>query len=152
MPPISRSPSEKEMLFRLASIKLLRENKKTALTLSALTFAFAHVNLFQIPFALMAGLVCGALYIVTGSIIPSVVLHFLNNTVSLLSMYGFGDLKIIIILSVLSLVSLIFIFIRRRTFVNMIKESFSKEKAVFTYHPLIFIITSLILAVSMLFE
>lgn len=140
-----------ELLFRLASIKLLHDNKKTALLLSAVMFAFAHANLFQIPFALIAGFACGSLYIVTGSILPSVLLHFLNNTVSLLSIYGFGDLKIILIISALSFVSLIFIWIYRRTFVNMIKESFDSKKIELSYHPLIFIITSLILAISTFF-
>lgn len=140
-----------ELLFRLAPIKLLRGNKKTALILSAVMFAFAHANLFQIPFALVAGFACGTLYVVTGSILPSILLHFINNTVSLLSMYGFGDLKIILTLSVLSFVSLIFIWIYRRTFVNMIKESFDSKKIELSYHPLIFIITSLILAISTFF-
>ena len=140
-----------ELLFRLAPIKLLRGNKKTALILSAVMFAFAHANLFQIPFALVAGFACGTLYVVTGSILPSILLHFINNTVSLLSMYGFGDLKIILTLSVLSLASVIFIFVYRRTFIKMIKDSFGNEKFESSYHPLIFIITSLILAISTFF-
>lgn len=140
-----------ELLFRLAPIKLLRGNKKTALILSAVMFAFAHANLFQIPFALVAGFACGTLYVVTGSILPSILLHFINNTVSLLSMYGFGDLKIILTLSVLSLASVIFIFVYRRTFIKMIKDSFDNEKFESSYHPLIFIITSLILAISTFF-
>ena len=140
-----------ELLFRFSTIKLLGENKKTALLLSSLMFAFAHANLFQIPYALAAGFICGALYLVTGSILPSIILHFINNTVSLLSMYGYGDTNIIITLCALTLISLVFLIIYRRFFINAIKSCFDKKKMEISYHPIVFIITSLVLAISMLF-
>lgn len=140
-----------ELLFRFAPIKLLRENRKTALLLSSVMFAFAHANLFQIPYALIAGFILSALYIVTGSILPSIILHFINNTVSLLSIYGLGDKLILIILSSLSLVSLVFAIIGRKRLIDAFKEQFSGEKLTLSYHPLFFIVTSLVLAISSLF-
>lgn len=55
---------------------------KNALIISSLLFALMHSNFIQIPFALLMGLVLGYLTLVTGSILPAVLLHFINNFAS----------------------------------------------------------------------
>ena len=141
-----------ELLFRFVPIKLLSENKKVAFVISSVMFAFAHANLFQIPYALIAGAIFSWLYISTGSIIPSIILHFLNNTVSLISIYGCKPWIILVTLGVFSLASAIFLFMKRETYKEKTKEIFDCEKASVSYYPLFFIGTSLILAISMFFD
>ena len=141
-----------ELLFRFAPIALLSDNKKTALILSSVMFAFAHVSLFQIPYAILAGFILCALYLATGSILPSMVLHFINNAISLISIYGIiSDGLIILILASLSLISAAFIFAYRRSIAASLKQTLSGKKLELSYHPLFFIITSLVLAISSLF-
>ena len=72
-----------EMLFRLLPIALLLPySKRGAVIFSSLFFAFMHFNLFQIPYAFVAGAVLAVLYISSGSIIPSFILHLVNNIFS----------------------------------------------------------------------
>ena len=142
-----------ELLFRFAPIKILSENKKTALLVSSVMFAFAHANLFQIPYALVAGFIFSAIYMLTGSILPSMLIHFLNNLFSLLSIYGYIKPYLYYpIVFVLFITSVIFIYKKRKHYVNKITELLqSEEKVKLSYHPLIFIGTSLVLAISLLF-
>lgn len=64
-----------------------------AIVLSALFFALAHVNPAQMPHAFLLGLLLGWLYWRSGSILPGVVLHVINNTVAFLlaRMYPYMD-------------------------------------------------------------
>ena len=140
-----------ELLFRFVPIKLLSENKRAAFVISSVMFAFAHANLFQIPYALIAGSIFSWLYIATGSIIPSIILHFLNNTVSLISIYGCKASIILIALGILSAISLVPAIIKRRLYKEKISEMLKSEKISLSYYPLFFIGTSLILAISALF-
>ncbi len=50
-----------------------------AIIISALLFGLMHGNVVQIPFATLLGLVMGYVAVATGSIIPCVIIHFLNN-------------------------------------------------------------------------
>lgn len=52
----------------------------TAITISALIFALAHLNPAQIPHAFLLGLLLGWVYARTRSIIPGVLIHVVNNT------------------------------------------------------------------------
>ena len=52
-------------------------------TISALLFDMVHGNLVQIPFAFMVGIVIGAMVIETNSFWTGVIIHFLNNFISL---------------------------------------------------------------------
>lgn len=76
------APLVEELLFREAiEGHLLQSGKrpKVAIILSALIFGLIHVNPAQVPFAFCLGLVFGWLYYRTGSIIPGMIGHFLNN-------------------------------------------------------------------------
>lgn len=61
--------------------------KKTAIILSAVFFALIHQNLQQLIYQLFLGLVMAYIVIKTGSIIYTIILHFFNNFVVLLSTY-----------------------------------------------------------------
>ena len=50
-----------------------------AIIVSSVLFGLMHGNLVQIPFATMFGLVVGYVAVATGSIIPCMIIHFLNN-------------------------------------------------------------------------
>ena len=73
------------MLFRGAIEGFfLRKGIKpaVAIVVSAIIFGVIHANPAQIFFAFILGLIFGWMYYRTGSILPSVVGHVLNNTVS----------------------------------------------------------------------
>ena len=55
---------------------------KFAIVASALLFACMHGNMVQIPYTLVGGLLLGYLAVATGSLWPSVILHFVNNLYS----------------------------------------------------------------------
>ena len=73
---------------------LRRFGDKFAIVASALIFGIMHGNMVQIPYTVVAGLFLGYLVIATGSLWPSIILHFINNfySVVLLAVYdNFGD-------------------------------------------------------------
>lgn len=83
------APIFEEMLFRGAiEGHLLRKwkNPRWAILVSALIFGLIHGNPAQILFAFLLGLVLGELYYRTGSLLPCIILHFINNTVSTILM------------------------------------------------------------------
>ena len=77
-----------EMIFRGCVLRMLRPYGDVfAVFVSALMFGLMHGNVRQIPFAIIVGLVLGFLYVVTDNIWIPIVVHFLNNAVSLLMEY-----------------------------------------------------------------
>jgi len=79
------APFVEELVFRGAILKALLGGMKshwTAIFVSALLFALVHANPAQMPHALLIGLLLGWLYYRTGSILPGVALHWVNNTVA----------------------------------------------------------------------
>lgn len=139
-----------ELLFRFIPLKLLENEKKTAVLLSSLMFSFAHASLFQIPYAFIAGALFSLIYFSTGSILIPIAFHFLNNLLSLLSIYGMPQNYLIVFISVLSIISLVFIFIKRSDYTDKVKYIFTDEKIKVSYEPIIFIAFSLFLAIGTL--
>lgn len=83
------APLIEEFLFRGAiEGHLLRQGQspRKAILLSALIFGLIHLNPVQIPFAFCLGLVFGWLYYRTGSVVPGILGHFLNNSFAAASM------------------------------------------------------------------
>lgn len=81
-----------EFLFRGAIMgSLLKYGKSFAIFTSAIIFSLVHGNLVQIPFAFMVGLVLGFIALKTNSIWTAVIVHFLNNFISVCLDYA-GDL------------------------------------------------------------
>ncbi len=100
-----------EGLFRFIPISLLgRYSKKYTVFISAALFALMHFDLTALPYAFVAGLVFAYIDIVSGSIIPSLILHFLNNMLSVFYTRSGGSalfFGIIIALGVVSSISLL---------------------------------------------
>ena len=63
-----------------------------AVIVSALVFGLMHGNLVQIPFAFILGLFFGYAVIKTGTIWTAVIIHFINNFISISFDYIFSDL------------------------------------------------------------
>ena len=86
-------PFSEELVFRGAVLRSLLERHATSgstrshwwpIALSAILFALAHMNPAQMPHAFLLGLLLGWLYARTGSIVPGLLVHVVNNTVSYL--------------------------------------------------------------------
>lgn len=134
-----------EIIFRYLPLKLLSPySKRWCVTISALYFAFAHADVTQIPYALLAGVVFIALDIIAESIWPSLILHFLNNLISVLWIKYSADASFafwyVLILAALAVLSLIPVLLMRKEYVAKTKEILSGgERLESTYAPLLFI-------------
>ena len=74
------APILEELLFRRAIIDRTRcYGERTAVIFSALTFGLIHQNLFQFFYAFGVGLIMGYLYLRTGRLRYSVILHAIIN-------------------------------------------------------------------------
>lgn len=140
-----------ELLFRFLPVNLLKNEPKTAIIASSIFFAFAHANLFQIPHAFVAGLILSSLYIATDSILPCILMHFLNNTLSLTSIYGYDGAALWITFAAIVGISLIFIIIFRNTYLKAAKKLVRGERIRLGYAPIALIAVSLTFAISALF-
>lgn len=83
------APIFEELFFRGAiEGHLLRiwKNPRWSILVSALVFGAIHGNPAQIFFAFLFGLILGELYYRTGSLLPCIILHFINNTTSVIMM------------------------------------------------------------------
>ena len=63
---------------------LLPHSRLGAVLASAVFFSLLHGNFYQIPYALFAGLFLGALAAATGSVLPGMLFHLVNNIASAL--------------------------------------------------------------------
>lgn len=63
---------------------LRRFGDKFAIIASAVLFACMHGNMVQIPYTVVGGMLLGYLAVATGSLWPSVILHFVNNLYSVI--------------------------------------------------------------------
>ncbi len=71
---------------------LRRFGDKFAIVASALIFGIMHGNMVQIPYTLVAGLFWGYLAVATGSLWPSIILHFVNNFYSVVLLATYDNL------------------------------------------------------------
>ena len=77
-----------ELVFRGYLLNALRPfGERRALILSALIFGLMHENLTQAPFAFLLGLLFGFLALRTGHLWVGMILHFLNNSMSVVLDY-----------------------------------------------------------------
>lgn len=83
------APLVEELLFRGAiQGYMLRKGMKplNAILIASAIFGIVHMNPIQIPFAFAIGLTCGWLYYRTGSVVPGIIGHFINNSIACLQM------------------------------------------------------------------
>ena len=124
-----------ELLFRYLPMRLIAPySRRGAVIISAFFFALIHHNFFTIPYAFIAGVIFMSIDIATNSIIPSVIIHFVNNAISV-GIILFGDnpyfaLSIYAILGILSLISIVIIVKRRSEYKKLLLHSFDKGEGV----------------------
>ena len=83
------APLVEELLFRGAiQGYMLRKGMKplNAILIASAIFGIVHMNPIQIPFAFAIGLILGWLYYRTGSVVPGIIGHFINNSIACLQM------------------------------------------------------------------
>lgn len=94
------APLVEEVVFRGAILRALlkwNQNHWLCIAISAALFGLSHFNPAQTPHAFLAGLLLGWMYYRTGSIVPGVVVHWVNNSVAYAmyniskAAYGTGD-------------------------------------------------------------
>lgn len=74
-----------EFAFRGVILTALRKYGDVfAIVSSSILFGFMHGNLVQIPFAFLGGIVLGYIRVYTNSMLPSMLLHFINNSISVI--------------------------------------------------------------------
>lgn len=79
------APFVEEVVFRGAILRALLGHFSrhwVAIVVSALLFSVAHFNPAQMPHAFIIALLLGWMYYRTGSILPGVLFHWINNTVA----------------------------------------------------------------------
>lgn len=127
-----------EFLFRYLPLSLLSPyGKRGAIFFSALCFSLTHCDFFQMPYAFVAGVLFAAIDLACGSVIPSFLFHLANNALSVLLLaYGKAGhfaLFFFLALAVLSLLSLLFVFWKRKDYLALFfSENEEKEKLIFT--------------------
>ena len=87
-------PIVEEFVFREALLGSMLKggmNKWVAITASALVFGIIHANLAQIPFAIVIGIIFGIIYYKTGNIVITSILHIVNNSFAVWTMYSMGE-------------------------------------------------------------
>lgn len=103
------APLAEEIVFRGAILKAMLNwnndgqqstpNKQAfiAIIFSALLFTLIHFNPAQMPHAFLAGLLLGWMYWRTGSILPGLCFHWVNNSIAyvLYNLYPNPDLRLI---------------------------------------------------------
>ena len=115
-----------ELLFRYLPMRLLSpHSRRGAVIISALMFAFVHHSLYSIPYAFAAGLIFMTLDIASDSIYPSLIIHFLNNLLSLIIIFGM-PLWLVIVLVCLLGISVFFVVKGRKKYGEMIVFAFEK--------------------------
>lgn len=145
-----------EMLFRYLPIMALgKESPRLAVIYSAVLFSLSHCNLFQIPYALAAGLLFAVIDMAAGSILPSIIIHFVNNVFSIVWQRNSEsvDFAVIFLLVLLlcAAVSVLIIYLKRKK----LKPLFSpitqdKSKLIFTYPLGFYAIVTVVVAASAL--
>ena len=75
-----------ELIFRGVYLQGLRKyiGDAGAIFYSSLIFGLLHRNIVQAPFAFVVGMILGYICVYTGSLIPSMIIHFLNNAISVI--------------------------------------------------------------------
>lgn len=140
-----------EMLFRYLPLRLYGgENNATMVVVSSLFFALVHRDFFVIPYAFLAGALFIIIDIILDSIWPSVILHAVNNALSVLAIFYSNEPRFnytfYAVLIVLTIISLAVIIAKRAKYISEIKKAFSGERVKLTSEILYLAVPTLILA------
>ena len=147
-----------EALFRYAFLSILApRSRKTAVLVSALLFSLAHCSLAKIPYAFFAGVVFAVLDLATGSILPSLVLHTVNNAVSVFWQWEMSTdafrIPFAVALLILTAVSVLSVAIFRTRYAKMTSFLIDKnDKATTTWQIWMLAALCLVIAAGSFFE
>lgn len=146
------APVTEELLFRGFVLKnLSRFNIRFGIVASALLFALTHGNIPQFIFAFPVGIVLAYVAVKSNSIIPSIIIHVVVNSVATLQSY-ISDPKLYsiivtvwdIIFVVLAIATVIFVAVKAK--INIPKSDKPKKKRGW---PLFFSSAACIITVAM---
>lgn len=87
-------PISEELLFREGVCGYLSRkgtSPKKAIWISAILFGLVHVNPAQVVVASLMGLMLGVIYIKTGNIVVTSIIHILNNSFAVIQVWLLGD-------------------------------------------------------------
>lgn len=87
-------PISEELLFREGLCGYLSRkgaSPQKAIWISAILFGLVHVNPAQVVVALLMGLMLGMIYIKTGNIVVTCIIHILNNSFAVTQVWLLGD-------------------------------------------------------------
>ncbi|MCQ2414082.1 MAG: CPBP family intramembrane metalloprotease [Clostridia bacterium] len=126
-----------ELLFRAFPLVAYGNTaKRRFVFLSAAVFAAAHFSVFQIPYAFVSGILFAMIDLAAGSLLPSLIFHFANNSISIvLSVLAVSTgkdllLPVLCVLGGLSLLSVLHIVRKRaeyRAFFTVEKDADRKQ-------------------------
>ena len=141
-----------EALFRYLPMRLLSaHSKRTTVLVSAFLFALIHHSVFSFFYAFIAGIIFMSVNLAFDSIWPSVIIHFVNNAVSVLIMFGFGDV-VYPCLFVLCAISLVIMILKREEYKSLFLPVVSGgEKFRITTELAVFTVINLLIAIVALF-
>ncbi|MBP3401743.1 MAG: CPBP family intramembrane metalloprotease [Clostridia bacterium] len=140
-----------EMLFRYLPLRLYGgEDNATMVVVTSLCFALVHRDFFVIPYAFLAGALFIIIDIILGSVWPSVILHAVNNTLSVLMIFysrePIFNYAFYAVLVILTVISLAVIIAKREEYIGEIKKAFSGNRVRLTSEILYLAVPTLILA------
>ena len=107
------TPAAEEFVFRGFIFEGYRKHLPyiEAAALSAVIFAAFHMNIAELPYTFLLGMVSAAALEITGNLFYSILMHFLVNLFT--KQPGYGDFPekyaLIVILAVLALIGLLFL-------------------------------------------
>lgn len=158
-----------EFAFRGVLLKIMRKHSDSmAVLVSGVMFGLMHGNFTQIPFALVVGLVLAFITVKTNSLIPAIIIHFLNNglsvTFSLLytnttlseATIDIINIVLMITISVIGIISFTVLSTKHKGFFKLFGASkpvaFKEKVLTFCKSPtiIIFTVISLVEAITML--
>ena len=87
-------PIAEELVFREGVCGYLARNGTSpwkAIWVSAILFGLIHVNPAQVPFAMLLGVMLGMIYIKTGSVVVPSIIHILNNSFAMVTIWIYGE-------------------------------------------------------------
>lgn len=89
-------PIIEELVFRGAITRVLlkKYNPTKAIIISALIFGIIHINPVQVITATLIGLLLGWIYYKTASLIPCILIHIVNNSLSVYLSRTYPDMEV----------------------------------------------------------
>ena len=125
------APIFEELIFRKIIIDRTRKyGEVVAIVYSALAFGIFHCNLYQIFYAFALGLIFGYVYIKTGNVVLTIIMHMaINGTSSIFYPLAPEAYKVFcIVMCVLGVVSIIYTLIKRDVRIERAENEVSSKE------------------------